>query len=85
MLRHDNKSDTRKDKNFLTKWEGSFWVVKWYDDGSYKLQDVSSKIHKTRVNGWRLKPYLLRFEAGASSSSSSEGDDEEDSSSSPKY
>ena len=44
-------------------------MVKWYENGSYKLQDVDGKIHETRVNGWRLKPYFLRLEAGASSSS----------------
>ena len=35
-------------------------MVKWYENGSYKLQDVSIKIHETRVNVCRLKPYLLQ-------------------------
>ena len=49
-------------------------MVKWYVNESYKLQDVNGKVHKTRVNGWRLKPYFLRFEAGATSSSSDQED-----------
>ena len=40
-------------------------MVKRYVNGSYKLQEVNGKVHETRVNGWRLKPYFLRFEAGA--------------------
>ena len=28
---------TRKEKNFLSKWEGWFQVMKQYDNGSYKL------------------------------------------------
>ena len=48
-------------------------MVKRYENGSYKLQDVDGKIHKTRVNGWRLKPYFLRFEVGASSDQEDEG------------
>ena len=43
--------------------------MKRYENGSYKLQDVDGKIHETRVNVWRLKPYFLRFEAGTISSS----------------
>ena len=46
--------------------------MKRYENGSYNLQDVGGKIRETRVNGWRLKPYSLRFEAGASSSSDQE-------------
>ena len=32
------------------------------------LQDLSGKVHKTRVNGWRLKPYFsqgMEDQAGA--------------------
>ena len=49
--------------------------MKQYENGNYKLQDVNGKIHKTRVNGWRLKPYFLRFEAGASSSNDQEDEE----------
>ena len=63
---YDNRFDNKKDKKFLIRWEGPFQVVKWYENGSYKLEDVDGKINETRVNGWRLKPYFLRFEAGAS-------------------
>ena len=45
--------------------------MKVYENGSYKLEDVNSKVHKTRVHGWRLKPYFLRFEIGANSSTNS--------------
>ena len=72
VLHYDNLFDNKKDKKFLTKWEGPFQVVKWYENGSYKLHDVDDKIYKTRVNGWRLKPYFLRFEAGATNSSDQE-------------
>ena len=48
--------------------------MKGYENGSYKFQDVNGKVLKTRVNGWRLKPYFSRFEARASSN----GNDNED-------
>ena len=51
-------------------------MVKRYENGSYKLQDVNGTTHKTRVNGWRLKSYFLRFEAGTSNSTSSDNEDE---------
>ncbi|MCO5561276.1 hypothetical protein L7F22_014897 [Adiantum nelumboides] len=37
VLRYDNRFDTKKDKK--------------YTNGSYRLQDISGKLHKTRVNG----------------------------------
>ena len=46
--------------------------MKRYKNGSYKLQDMREKIHKTRVNGRRLKSYLLRFETRAIIDSSSD-------------
>ena len=54
-------------------------MVKRDENDSYKLQDVNGKVHKTRVNGWRLKPYFLRFEAGVNSrSNSNTGSNNED-------
>ena len=63
MLRYDNRFDHRKDGKFLHKWEGPFGILKRYDNGSYQLQDISGKVHHTRVNGWHLKPYFQRIEA----------------------
>ena len=61
VLRYDNRFDNRKDGKFLAKWEGPFLVLRKYSNGSYQLQDVEGKIHHTRVNGWRLKPYFQRI------------------------
>ena len=33
-------------------------MVELFDNGSYQLMDVSGALQKTRVNGWRLKPYF---------------------------
>ncbi|MCO5564550.1 hypothetical protein L7F22_018214 [Adiantum nelumboides] len=63
VLRYDNRFDTRKDKQFMPKWEGPYVIRKKYTNGSYRLQDISGKLHKTRVNGWKLKPYFQRFDA----------------------
>ncbi|MCO5604628.1 hypothetical protein L7F22_058798 [Adiantum nelumboides] len=63
ILRYDNRFDTRKDKKFMNRWEGPFLVYKKYTNGSYRLQDISGKLHKTRVNGWRLKPFFQRFDS----------------------
>ena len=48
---------------FLHKWEGSFQILKKFDNGSYQLQDLSGKVHCTRVNGWTLKPFFQMIEA----------------------
>ena len=48
--------------------DGPFEIIQKYDNGSYLLQDLSGKVHKTRVNGWRLKPYFsqgMEDQAGA--------------------
>ncbi|MCO5592446.1 hypothetical protein L7F22_046448 [Adiantum nelumboides] len=63
VLRYDNRFDTRKDKKFMSRWEGPYVIRKKYTNGSYRLQDISGKLHKTRVNGWRLKPCFQRFDA----------------------
>ncbi|MCO5600690.1 hypothetical protein L7F22_054805 [Adiantum nelumboides] len=63
VLCYDNRFDTRKDKKFMPRWEGPYVIRKKYTNGSYRLQDISGKLHKTRVNGWRLKPYFQRFDA----------------------
>ncbi|MCO5597446.1 hypothetical protein L7F22_051524 [Adiantum nelumboides] len=63
VLRYDNRFDTRKDKKFMIRWEGPFLIYKKYTNGSYMLQDISGKLHKTRVNGWCLKHDFQRFDS----------------------
>ncbi|MCO5599950.1 hypothetical protein L7F22_054057 [Adiantum nelumboides] len=63
VLHYDNRFDTRKDKKLMSRWEGPYVVRKKFINGSYRLQDISGKLHKTSVNGWRLKPYFQRFDA----------------------
>ncbi|MCO5594984.1 hypothetical protein L7F22_049019 [Adiantum nelumboides] len=63
VLRYDNCFDNRKDKKFLFRWEGPFLIRKKYSNGSYQLQEINGRLHKTRVNGWRLKPYFQRFDS----------------------
>ena len=84
VLRYDNRFDTRKDKKFMPRWEGPFIILKRYSNGSYNLTDATGKLHYTRVNGWRLKPYFQRFDqvplmdipAEEDASSTSTGDDQ---------
>ncbi|MCO5584625.1 hypothetical protein L7F22_038556 [Adiantum nelumboides] len=63
LLRYDNRFDNRKDKKFLSRWEGPFLIRKKYSKWSYQLQEINGRLHKTRVNGWRLKPYFQRFDS----------------------
>ena len=58
VLRYDNRFDTVKGKKFVPRWEGPFQVVEKFANGSYQLMDINGRIHRTRVNGWRIKPYL---------------------------
>ncbi|MCO5598280.1 hypothetical protein L7F22_052372 [Adiantum nelumboides] len=60
VLWYDNKFDLKKDGKFVPHWEGPSKVVKIFDNSSYQLMNTTGKLHKTRVNGWRLKPYFLQ-------------------------
>ena len=57
VLRYDNRFDNRKDAKLQYKWEGLFVVISKHANGSYLLGDMDGRIHKTRVNGWKLKLY----------------------------
>ena len=61
VLRYNNRFDYNKSENFVPHWEGLFKVLEKFDNGSYQLMDASRALHKTRVNGWRLKPYSLQI------------------------
>ena len=60
VMRYDNSLDNRFDAKLEPRWEGPYEIMKKFDNGSYWLQDLSGKVHKTRVNGWRLKLYHCR-------------------------
>ena len=61
VLRYNNRFDYDKSDKFVPHWEGPFKVVELFDNGSYQLMDASGELHKTRVNGWRLKPYFSQI------------------------
>ena len=63
VLRYDSRLDNRYDAKFLPRWEGPFLIDHRYKNGSYQLKDLSGKLHQSRVNGWRLKPFFQRFDA----------------------
>ena len=58
VLRYDNRFDYNKGDKFVPHWEGPYKVLEKFGNGSYQLVETSGNLHKTRVNGWRLKPYL---------------------------
>ena len=58
VLCYNNRFDYNKSDKFVPHWEGPFKVVEFFDNESYQLMDASGELHKTRVNGWRLKPYF---------------------------
>ena len=60
VLRYNNRFDYNKSDKFVPHWEGPFKVLEGLDNGSYQLMDASGALHKTKVNGWRLKPYFLQ-------------------------
>ena len=57
-MRYDNRFDYNKSDKFAPHWEGPFKVLEKFANGSHQLVDISGKLHQTRVNGWRLKPYF---------------------------
>ena len=42
------------------RWFGPYKVLKFYANGSVKLQDFAGNLHATRYNGYKLKRMNLR-------------------------
>ncbi|MCO5585759.1 hypothetical protein L7F22_039695 [Adiantum nelumboides] len=63
VMRYDSRLDLSHSKKSLQRWEGSYVIFKKFKNGSYRLQDLSGKIHKYPINGWRLKEFFQRIQA----------------------
>ncbi|MCO5591138.1 hypothetical protein L7F22_045119 [Adiantum nelumboides] len=62
VMRYDSRLDLSHSKKFLQRWEGPYVIFKNFKNGSYRLQDLSGKIHKYSVDGWRLKEFFQRIQ-----------------------
>ncbi|MCO5580349.1 hypothetical protein L7F22_034215 [Adiantum nelumboides] len=62
VMRYDSRLDLSHSKKFLQRWEGPYVIFKKFKNGSYRLQDLSGKIHKYPVNGWILKEFFQRIQ-----------------------
>ncbi|MCO5602941.1 hypothetical protein L7F22_057082 [Adiantum nelumboides] len=62
VMRYDSRLDLSHSKKFLQRWEGPYVIFKKFKIGSYRLQDLSGKIHKYPVNGWKLKEFFQRIQ-----------------------
>ncbi|MCO5555565.1 hypothetical protein L7F22_009110 [Adiantum nelumboides] len=58
VMRYDSRLNLSHSKKFLQRWEGPYVIFKMFKNGSYRLQDLSGKIHKYPVNEWRLKEFF---------------------------
>ncbi|MCO5594732.1 hypothetical protein L7F22_048765 [Adiantum nelumboides] len=58
VMRYDRRLDLSHIKKFLQRWEGPYVIFKKFKKGSYRLQDLSGKVHKYPVNGWKLKEFF---------------------------
>ncbi|MCO5564639.1 hypothetical protein L7F22_018305 [Adiantum nelumboides] len=61
VMRYNSALDTTFQTKFKARWEGPFVVHEVFNNGSYQLKDLDGKMHKERVNGIRLKPYVTRI------------------------
>ncbi|MCO5574899.1 hypothetical protein L7F22_028693 [Adiantum nelumboides] len=61
VLRYNSKLDKTFQKKFQIKWEGLFKVVECFSNGTYQLANLDGVLHKSRVNGLRLKLYHARL------------------------
>ncbi|MCO5573942.1 hypothetical protein L7F22_027720 [Adiantum nelumboides] len=61
VLRYNSKLDKTFQKKFQIKWEGPFKVVECFSNGTYQLANLDGVLHKSRVNGLRLKLYHARL------------------------
>ncbi|MCO5602872.1 hypothetical protein L7F22_057011 [Adiantum nelumboides] len=62
VMRYDSRLDLSHSKKFLQRWEGPYVIFKKFKNGNYWLQDLSGKIHKYPVNGWKLKEFFQRIQ-----------------------
>ncbi|MCO5614443.1 hypothetical protein L7F22_068725 [Adiantum nelumboides] len=62
VMRYDSRLDLSHNKKFLQRWEGPYVIFKKFKNGSYRLQELSGKIQKYPVNGWRLKEFFQRIQ-----------------------
>lgn len=60
VMRYNNALDSTFQTKFKVRWEGPFIVHEVFANGSYQLQDLDGRMHKEKVNGIRLKPYVIR-------------------------
>ncbi|MCO5607245.1 hypothetical protein L7F22_061438 [Adiantum nelumboides] len=58
VMRYDSRLDLSHSKKFPQRWEGPYVIFKKFKNESYWLQNLSDKIHKYPVNGWRLKEFF---------------------------
>ena len=56
VMRYNNRFDYNKSDKFVPHWEGPFKVLEKFGNGSYQLMGATGELHKTKINGWRLKP-----------------------------
>ena len=61
VTRYNNALDSTFQTKFKMRWEGLFVIKELFDNGSYQLMDVDGKMHKARINGIPLKPYVTRI------------------------
>ena len=59
VMRHNNALEGTFQTKFKVRWEGPFMIHEVFDNGSYQLKDLDGSMHKERVNGLRLKPYII--------------------------
>ncbi|MCO5560936.1 hypothetical protein L7F22_014556 [Adiantum nelumboides] len=62
VMMYGSRLDLSHSKQFLQRWEGPYVIFKKFKNGSYRLQNLSGKIHKYPVNGWRLKEFFQRIQ-----------------------
>ncbi|MCO5609774.1 hypothetical protein L7F22_064006 [Adiantum nelumboides] len=62
VMRYDIRLDLSHSKKFFQRCEGPYVIFKKFKNGSYRLQDLSGKIRKYPVNGWRLKEFFQRIQ-----------------------
>ncbi|MCO5565127.1 hypothetical protein L7F22_018798 [Adiantum nelumboides] len=61
VLRYDNRLNNCFDVKFNTRWQGPYIVKKAFNSSYYELMDLDGKEHSKKVNGYQLKPYLIRI------------------------
>ena len=61
VLIYNNALDKTFQRKLKHRWDDPSVIHKWFANGTYELSPMGGELLEKRINGVRLKPYILRI------------------------